>query len=135
MPCIRTRTCTRTHTHTHLHTHCMRYKLQGQPYYSLGASPLKFYAARVYIFIHPTVYEIHGFCTSCFSFEVWLHHSTNVHVLFLQEKQSGASQYKCTRTISIRKAIGDIGLIRSSTSQRVRCYVRDFTVYCVHCTI
>ena len=30
------------------------------------------------IFIHPRVYEIsrvHGFCTSCFSFEVWLHHS------------------------------------------------------------
>ena len=31
------------------------------------------------IFIHPRVYEIsrvHGFCTSCFSFEVWLHHGT-----------------------------------------------------------
>ena len=32
------------------------------------------------IFIHPKVYEIsrvHGLCTSsCFSFEVWLHHST-----------------------------------------------------------
>ena len=29
------------------------------------------------IFIHPRVYEIfrvHGFCNSCFSFEVWLHH-------------------------------------------------------------
>ena len=32
------------------------------------------------IFIHPRMYEIsrvHGFCTSCFFFEVWLHHSTN----------------------------------------------------------
>ena len=29
------------------------------------------------------VYEIsrvHGFCTSCFSFEVWLHHSTKMYV-------------------------------------------------------
>ena len=34
------------------------------------------------IFIHPRVYEIsrvHGFCTSCFSFEVWLHHSTKFY--------------------------------------------------------
>ena len=39
------------------------------------------------IFIHPRVYEIsrvHGFCTSCFSFEVWLHHSTmNVNFVIL----------------------------------------------------
>ena len=38
-------------------------------------------------FIHPRVYEIsrvHGFCTSCFSFEVWLHHSTmNVNFVIL----------------------------------------------------
>ena len=36
-----------------------------------------------YIFIHPRVYEIsrvHGFCTSCFSFEVQLHHSTNIYI-------------------------------------------------------
>ena len=35
------------------------------------------------IFIHPRVYEISrvpGFCTSCFSFEVWLHHSTNNYI-------------------------------------------------------
>ena len=35
------------------------------------------------IFIHTRVYEIsrvHGFCTSCFSFEVWLHHSTRYNV-------------------------------------------------------
>ena len=34
-------------------------------------------AARAYIFIHPRVHDIsrvHGFCTSCFSFQVWLHH-------------------------------------------------------------
>ena len=37
------------------------------------------------IFIYPRVYEIsrvHGFCTSCFSFEVWLHHSTNHYVQY-----------------------------------------------------
>ena len=35
------------------------------------------------IFIHPRGYEIsrvHGFCTGCFSFEVWLHHSTNIYI-------------------------------------------------------
>ena len=35
------------------------------------------------IVIHPRMYElsrVHGFCTSSFSFEVWLHHSTNVHI-------------------------------------------------------
>ena len=35
------------------------------------------------IFIHPRVYEtsrVHGFCTSSFSFEVWLHHSTRRYV-------------------------------------------------------
>ena len=33
------------------------------------------------IFIHSRVYEnsgVHGFCTSCFPFEVWLHQSTNL---------------------------------------------------------
>ena len=44
------------------------------------------------IFIHPRVYEIsrvHGFCTSCFSFEVWLHHSTSSsvrHVLYIYRR-------------------------------------------------
>ena len=35
------------------------------------------------IVIHPRVYElsrVHGFCTSSFSFEVWLHHSTSIYV-------------------------------------------------------
>ena len=31
-----------------------------------------YYAARVY-----EISRVHGFCTSCFSFEVWLHHRIN----------------------------------------------------------
>ena len=42
--------------------------------------------------IHPRVYElsrVHGFCTSSFSFEVWLHHSTSVHVLQVSYTSNG----------------------------------------------
>ena len=46
--------------------------------HAMGTDHKQFYcAARAYIFIHPRVHDIsrvHGFCTSCFSFEVWLHH-------------------------------------------------------------
>ena len=45
-----------------------------------------FKISRVYL-IHPRVYKtskgllrVHGYCTTNFSFEIWLHHSTSIHV-------------------------------------------------------
>ena len=41
---------------------------------------MRFKQARVYSRVYE-ISRVHGFCTSCFFFEVWLHHSTKVFVI------------------------------------------------------
>jgi hypothetical protein len=40
-----------------------------------SVSTILYYAARVY-----ETSRVHGVCTSSFSFEVWLHHSTSTNI-------------------------------------------------------
>ena len=63
----------------------------------------------IYSFIHPRVYEtsrVHGFCSSCFSFEVWLHHSTNTIIRTQASSPSSPSPlFLCTHMTFIYRII------------------------------
>ena len=61
-------------------------------------STMLFYAAGVY-----ELSRVHGFCTSSFSFEVWLHYSTSADIAFLLEHMTICTSFVSTDKGGMRR--------------------------------